>query len=166
MGPLQSMHKEHLSLLLIEDNFVDALLTFKAIQQETRLKNVSLSHFHTMGEAEKFIANNKDIDLILLDLGLPDTKGGMDSFAHIQSIAPNIPVVVLTGTDNAAMAFDLVKSGAEELVVKGHNKRLKEAIDFALCRHKLLAALKHSLNGRIEAKEQVISRIKGNYSCN
>jgi two-component system cell cycle sensor histidine kinase/response regulator CckA len=54
----------------------------------------------------------------LLDLILPDEQG-LDTLIRMQSTAPGVPVVVLTGVDDEALAFKAVREGAQDYLVKG-----------------------------------------------
>ena len=58
-----------------------------------------------------------NVDVILLDLGLPDASGP-ESYAWIRQIAPKVPVVVLTADERQETEFAVVASGAEDYLVK------------------------------------------------
>jgi PAS domain S-box-containing protein/diguanylate cyclase (GGDEF)-like protein len=57
-------------------------------------------------------------DVLLLDLGLPDSTG-MDTFLRVYDKKPEIPTVVLTGLNDETLAAQLVNSGAQDYLVKG-----------------------------------------------
>lgn len=57
-------------------------------------------------------------DVVLLDLGLPDSFG-LDTFVKLQPCAPDIPIVVLTGLDDERTACKAVELGAQDYLVKG-----------------------------------------------
>jgi len=59
-----------------------------------------------------------DLNLVLLDLSLPDGHG-LDTLVRVQTQAPHIPVIVLTGLDDDAMANAAVGAGAQDYLVKG-----------------------------------------------
>jgi Flp pilus assembly CpaE family ATPase len=59
-----------------------------------------------------------DIDLVLLDLSLPDSHG-LDGLNAIRIHAPSIPVVLLTGWANESLALRAMQSGAQDYLVKG-----------------------------------------------
>ena len=61
------------SLLLVEDNLGDARL-FREMFNEHGSHSAKLTHVASMGDAEQYLADHAD-DLILLDLGLPDSQG-------------------------------------------------------------------------------------------
>lgn len=75
------------------------------------------------------------IDLILLDLGLPDSHG-YESFARIQSAASGLPIVLLTGEDNTSLALQLMQAGAQDYLLKSTctGEILSRTIRFAYIR--------------------------------
>ena len=59
-----------------------------------------------------------DIDLVLLDISLPDSHG-LEGLNAIRKHAAAVPVVLLTGLDNESMALEAVLAGAQDYLVKG-----------------------------------------------
>ena len=59
-----------------------------------------------------------EIDLVLLDLGLPDSRG-LETFVKAYAHAPQIPFVVLTGLNDETVALSAVRQGAQDYLVKG-----------------------------------------------
>jgi DNA-binding response OmpR family regulator len=57
------------------------------------------------------------IDLVLLDLGLPDSSGP-ESYAWVRELAPTVPVVVLTGDSRRETEFAVTTKGADGFLVK------------------------------------------------
>src|SRR5204862_1143637 len=58
------------------------------------------------------------VDVVLLDLGLPDSQG-LDTFVRARRGAPNEPIVVISGLDDEQLALEAVRSGAQDYLVKG-----------------------------------------------
>ncbi|MBI1840712.1 MAG: response regulator [Verrucomicrobia bacterium] len=58
------------------------------------------------------------IDLILLDLNLPDSAG-LATFERFHRAAPQIPIVIMTGVDDPTLGQHAVASGAKDVLVKG-----------------------------------------------
>ena len=72
------------------------------------------------------------VDIILLDLGLPDAQGlGAVRRAHVA--APRIPLVVLTGLDDESLAAQALQEGAQDYLVKGQIETPRPAAGPALC---------------------------------
>lgn len=84
-----------------------------------------------------------DFDLVLLDLGLPDSQGE-ETFARIYEHAPAVPIIILTGLDDEALATTCVQQGAQDYLVKGafDGPLLVRAIRYAIDRHRFQEALK------------------------
>ncbi len=85
------------------------------------------------------------IDIVLLDLTLPDSRG-LDTFVKVHKSAPELPVVVLTGIEDDAVVARAVEEGAEDYLVKSHTHRsvLVRAVWHALGRHRLRSRRKQA----------------------
>lgn len=158
-----------INILLIEDTDTDAEIVRRALRHIAG-KTFNIRRAKTMGQAETLLYNDIDIDIILLDLGLPDTAGNMDSFQRLECTKKSaIPTVVLTSVNDREMAIDMVNEGAEDYVRKSrlsHNpETLYDAIEFALRRHQNVLLLQEKKEKTIAEKEQVIHYMGGGYSC-
>jgi diguanylate cyclase (GGDEF)-like protein/PAS domain S-box-containing protein len=58
------------------------------------------------------------VDIILLDLGLPDAQG-LESIRRARAVAPQVPLVVLTALDDESMAAQALQAGAQDYLIKG-----------------------------------------------
>jgi len=101
------------TLLVIEDNPGDARLLCEMLAGE-RTRRV---HVGTMIDAETHLARHA-VDVVLLDLGLPDSQG-LDAIRRIRAAAPEVPLIVLTGTDDDVLAATSLPQGAQDYLVKG-----------------------------------------------
>jgi diguanylate cyclase (GGDEF)-like protein/PAS domain S-box-containing protein len=127
-------------LLLVEDNPGDARL-LREMLNEPGSHNTELTHVERMSEAEKHLSENA-VDIILLDLGLPDAHGlGAVRRAHL--IAPRVPLVVLTGMDDEAQAAQALQEGAQDYLIKGQieTRGLMRALRYAVERKSMEDAL-------------------------
>ena len=73
----------------------------------------------TESSAEKGMAmvRKKSYDMVLLDIMLPDGNG-LDSLKNIQKIAPKLPVIMITGGNDVAVAEECLKVGAVDYITK------------------------------------------------
>ena len=155
-------------ILLVEDSIDDAFLIHRTVDKHIP-GNFHVTHKMTMADAESYIKEHgDDINLILLDLGLPDTKNGRDTFAHIKKYAPEIPVVILTGMEDHELALSLVREGAEDFINKGlildKPELLRDILEFAACRHQLVGDVHKKHRASIKEKDEVIAWMSGDYS--
>src|SRR5579864_8622852 len=82
-----------------------------------------------------------DIELVLLDLSLPDSNG-LDTFDVVHAAAPLVPVVVVSGLDDEAVAVSAVHHGAQDYLVKGQldGGTILRSMRYAIERQRLEAA--------------------------
>jgi diguanylate cyclase (GGDEF)-like protein/PAS domain S-box-containing protein len=127
-------------LLLIEDNLGDARLLREMLNEEGS-HEVVMTHVRAMHEAEEYLTEH-EVDIILLDLGLPDAQG-MGALRRTQEAAPRIPVVVLTGLDDRSLAARALQEGAQDYLIKGQieARGLLRALRYAIERNIMEEAL-------------------------
>jgi signal transduction histidine kinase/DNA-binding response OmpR family regulator len=103
-----------ISVLVVEDDPDNAYLTAHILQQDGSF------HFDvvdTLAGARRRLAD-RDIDVVLLDLNLPDS-GGLDTLYGILRIAPDVTVVVHTAMPDEELALQALNIGAEDYLLKG-----------------------------------------------
>jgi diguanylate cyclase (GGDEF)-like protein/PAS domain S-box-containing protein len=103
-------------LLLVEDNPGDARL-LREMFSEQGAHNTDLVHVECVGDAEKYLGDST-VDIIVLDLGLPDAQG-MAAVRRTHLAAPHVPLVVLTGLDDELVAAEALQEGAQDYLIKG-----------------------------------------------
>ncbi len=83
------------------------------------------------------------IDVVLLDLTLPDSEG-IVTFERTYAFAPDVPIVVMTEVDDESLAMSAVQGGAQDYLVKteAEGRGLVRALRYAIERHRLLSALR------------------------
>ena len=104
------------TILLIEDNLGDARLLREMLGEEGS-HNIELTHVQCMSDAEKYLSQ-RTVDMILLDLGLPDARG-LGAIRRAHAAAPTVPLVVLTGLDDESLAKQALQEGAQDYLIKG-----------------------------------------------
>lgn len=127
----------HIRMLLVEDRQHDADFIRMMLKRSSEII-VSIDHVTTLHDAfEKSRAEQYDI--ILLDLGLPDSSG-IDSVTRLRSCSPDTPVVVLTGDDRTATALQAIDSGAQDYLPKQHvvGQLLTRIMHHSIARHNQL----------------------------
>ena len=119
-------------ILLVEDDAGDALLFSELLSIAG--DPVAITHVQTMGEALPLAAGS---DCAVVDLGLPDAAG-LDAVTTLRVAAPQLAIVVLTGTNDRTRAIAAVGSGAQDYLVKGEidGDRLAKAIRYAVERRR------------------------------
>ncbi|HVU97059.1 MAG TPA: PAS domain-containing protein [Puia sp.] len=132
-----------LSILTVEDNPSDLFL----LEHMIRSSGLSLRHFYStdrIREAYALLAA-KEIDLVLLDLTLPDSFG-IHSFIYLKPVVQKIPVIILTGLSDTNVALEAIKEGAQDYLVKGEltESLLAKAIQYSLERKRTLEHLRLS----------------------
>jgi two-component system cell cycle sensor histidine kinase/response regulator CckA len=134
------MNLEGIRVLLVEDNPGDVRL-FLELLRETGAGHVKLEHVDRLCTALDRLSNQA-FDVVLLDLSLPDAHG-LDTLVRAHAHAPSVPIVVLTGLDDQALAVKAVRAGAQDYLVKGRvdGDLLVRSMRYATERARALEAL-------------------------
>jgi signal transduction histidine kinase len=148
------MAEENIQVLLVEDNAAHAqLLERMLIESNEPLFEVA--HFAALRPALDAIELVRP-QVVLLDLLLPDSEG-IETFLRVQNRVPDLPIVVLTGLDDEALAVETVHRGAQDYLVKGRvdERTLVRALRYALERKKTQFELKRA---RDDLERRVVDR--------
>jgi len=130
-------------ILLVEDNPADAHLL------KHFLAKVRGQYFEVVPVEKLVLAIAKmraeTFDAILLDLSLPDSQG-LKTVVQMNSAAPNVPIIVLTGLDDEETAVEALRDGAQDYLVKNEIKQslLVRAINYAIERKQMLEKVRAS----------------------
>lgn len=132
-----------LRILLIENNPDDVRL-IQWIISGIRKSQFKLECVDRLKKALKRLAKG-GIDVILLDLGLPDSRG-IDTLRSVYNKAPKVPIVVLTGLDDEKVSVQAIKEGAQDYLIKGQvdSNLLKRTLMYAIERKQAEEALRES----------------------
>jgi len=124
------------AILLVEDNLGDARL-LREMFNEQGVHFSELTHVDCMRAAELYLAEHV-VDIVLLDLGLPDAQG-LEAIRRAHAAAPVACVVVLTGLDDESMAEQALQGGAQDYLIKGQiePRGILRALRFAVERKRL-----------------------------
>lgn len=146
------MRAQLIKILLVEDDqtYADLLQTILA-KLEIQIR---LTHVDRLDTALRRLAQ-KHFDVILLDLGLPDSKG-LSTLTRTQVHSPDMPIVVLTALENDELAISAVRAGAQDYLVKGQfdSRLLTHVLCYAIERKQAEEALRESERRHRQIVEQ------------
>ncbi len=144
-------------VLLIEDNPGDAdLVRLRLVESKS---GVQVNCVPRLSDALACLDAETPL-LVLLDLNLPDSHGA-ETYRRILQKAPNVPVVILSGQDDEALAIKAVHQGVQDYLVKGDitSKHLERALRYAVERQGLLRSLEITRTQQLEFKNQFLSHV-------
>jgi len=125
-----------IKILIIEDNPGDIRLIVEMLKEAN-------TFLFEMESADRLstglkLLGEKEFDIVLLDLGLPDSQG-MSTVTKTVEQFPSVPLIVLTGLFSEALGLDAISKGAQEYLVKGHieSKLLARCIRYGIERKRI-----------------------------
>ncbi len=138
-----SFELQSIKVLLVEDNPADVRLV-REMFLDIEAREFVLSCVDSLNAALDEL-NSQNFDVMLLDLSLPDSLG-LNAVNHILNMAPQLPIVILSGIDDAELSLQAVQAGAQDYLVKGQGdgNLLSRALRYAIERkrtHERLAYL-------------------------
>src|SRR6185295_15887715 len=137
-GTTRRMSDDELSGLLIEDNPSDVLL-FREMSSSGRAR-LKLMHAERLQDGLALLRSDA-FDVVLLDLSLPDAFG-LETVTRTYATRQDVPIIILTGTNDELLAMQAMNAGAQDYLVKGQFDRdiLARAILYARERKRTEAA--------------------------
>ena len=143
-------------VLLIEDNPADARLIREALRDE---RSIELNHASLLQTGLARIGDG-GIDLVLLDLSLPDSEPA-HTVAAVRVVDPGLPIIVLSGADGGEVKGHSVATGAQDFFVKGgtDGALLSRAIAHAVERQRLLNELDDARKETLRQKDLFLSQV-------
>lgn len=150
---MADLDERQATVLLIEDSPVDAtMIRGQLSKAKGNAYEVAVETSLDGGLAR--LAEG-DVDVILLDLTLPDTQG-LETFLKTYRLAPQVPIVIITSLDDREVAYSAVRSGAQDYLIKGKldTESLIHAVSFAMERHARQQRLNPHLTGLWAASGQ------------
>jgi signal transduction histidine kinase len=151
------MNNGHTHVLLIEDNPGDAdLVRLRLVEGDSA---VDISCVSRLAEGLASMAKEPP-SVVLLDLNLPDSRGAA-TFRQVLEKAPGVPVVILSGQDDDALAMKAIHQGVQDYLVKGDitSNHLERAMRYAIERQALTRSLEMSRHQQFEFKNQFLSHV-------
>jgi len=131
------------AVLLIEDSDTDALLLREALAGDL-IGQFEVTAVERLGMGLQLLAQ-RHFDVVLLDLGLPDSQG-LATFERLHAATPEVPVVVFSGNRDTFAATEAVQRGAQDYLVKGQTAwdSAPRAIRYAIERQRSQALLQQN----------------------
>ena len=157
---------KRISILIVEDDIEFASIIGRMLRNESIF--TSECHFAYNLTDALSLMDAEHIDIIVLDLGLPETSG-LATLISVRQKRENTPIVVLTGEGPEEMGPDVLREGAMDYILKsdirGHYLRM--AINHAMQRHDLLqqlqdyqSHLEEIIEKRTTKLEETIDKLK------
>lgn len=127
-------NKDKLSVLLVEDEPGDAKLVEYALRMSST-PTFAVKHVSTLAAAIAHVNGDAVVDVILLDLSLPDSSG-ISTVSRMQEAASKTPIVIMTGMDDPRFASFALEAGAQDYLIKTDDpeKTVSRAIRYAITR--------------------------------
>jgi PAS domain S-box-containing protein len=135
------MNEQEIHVLLVEDNPGDARLVREMGRSSPEM---TIHHADCLAAAIAHISCQR-VDVVLLDLGLPDS-GGLATLQAVRQADAFVPVVVLTGHDDELLGRSAIREGAQDYLVKGQvdEHSLSRVVRYALERKQVEKAIRES----------------------
>jgi diguanylate cyclase (GGDEF)-like protein len=136
--PMPAAPADTSTILLIEDDPAAVRLTAAYLGLE-----YELVHAGRLSEAISLLLERR-FACVLLDLQLPDARG-IEALAQVRTAAMDVPVLVLTGSEDERLALEVVREGAQDVLVKGRvdERGLRRAVALAIERKRVETRLAH-----------------------
>jgi len=143
-GPIQ--------VLLVEDSPSDTALLQEALNKDG-IGPFEITHAERLAEGLEHLRRAR-FDVLLLDLSLPDSAGS-DTYLRARAQAPYLPIVVMTGVDDEAVALDALRQGIQDYLIKAqaHGRQTSRAIRYAIERKRMETELERQRD-QLEARVQ------------
>ena len=120
-----------MNILLVEDNQT----IIKGLSYSFEKNNYNLTYKTNINDAKNYLEQSPTIDLIILDITLPDGSGSELFKSIIKKL--NIPTIFLTAKDDEETIVDCLNTGAEDYITKPFStKELLARINKILLRKK------------------------------
>jgi DNA-binding response OmpR family regulator len=138
------------NILLIEDNPGDV----RIIIEKTKRAQFTILHSEKLSDGIKRL-KEEPIELVLLDLTLPDSQG-IETFTRLYAKVQKVPIVILTGCDDEELGIKSIQKGAQDYLVKGQitDDMLVRVLRYAIERSSLQNELEEIRRKQQEKEEK------------
>jgi signal transduction histidine kinase len=145
-------------LLVIEDSPSHAML-LEAALRDSVLRAATVVSEPCLAAGLKRLEEGS-FDGVLIDLGLPDSEG-LETFLRVREAAGDAAVVVITARDDARLAEDAVRLGAQDYLLTSESRpgELGRAVNDAVRRQRVLRDLERARDAQLEARDRFLSHV-------
>jgi PAS domain S-box-containing protein len=138
-------------VLQIDDDEIDVRLVKRALSKCTKPAKFVVESASCLTDGLNLL-KTKQYDVLLLDLGLPDSNG-IETVQSASKTNANIPIVVLTGLENEETGLEAIKNGASDYLVKG------PAMETSLVRTALYAIERKKVAEKLHESQQMLQLV-------
>ncbi|MDX1565959.1 MAG: response regulator, partial [Phycisphaeraceae bacterium] len=126
------MNKTTTHVFVLEDDLNYLQLLQISLEKHSGIYRFTMDHRPTLEDAIEVLRRENRFDIVLTDLGLPDSDG-LETLQRIQEAAPKLPVIVLSGYDDPELEMHAIHYGAQDYLVKGEVEKniLVRSINYA-----------------------------------
>lgn len=131
-----SITSRPIKVLVVEENQPEYAPWFQVVSNGVNSDQFESERVASLSKA-LVLLENEPFDVILLDLALPDSVG-IATFSQICVRVPEVPIVVTSALENKNHAFEVLREGAQDYLIKGEVdiKLLRRTLLFAIERHR------------------------------
>ncbi len=143
LATTRDMSTAEVKVLLVEDTLSDAELLMHWLRR-VPVHHFSITHAQSWSDTLELI-RRETFDVLLLDLSLPDSKG-LETILRARAAVPHMPIIVMTGNEDEAIALEAARHGIEDYLVKDStdSRGIARAIRYAVESSRACEALSRS----------------------
>lgn len=155
------MNNGPLRILLVEDNRIDAMVLQDELRRIKAGPGFAITVVTRISEIAPALEQDS-FDMVLLDLGLPDGSG-LETLEKVRGVVPELPIVVMSGLDDEAVAVEAVRQSAQDYIVKDRWNRqlLVRSLTYALERHRLMVEREQAVQASLESEQRFRAIFEG-----
>ena len=131
-----SITSRPIKVLVVEENQPEYAPWFQVVSAGINTDQFESERVSSLSKALALV-EKESFDVILLDLALPDSAG-IATFSQICVRVPEVPIVVVSALENNNHAFEVLREGAQDYLIKGEVdvKLLRRTLLYAIERHR------------------------------
>lgn len=147
------MFRSLIRLLLVEDNPIDRRIFSEYLKSVADLE-IEYDYAETLSATFKKLSAKK-YDIVVLDLGLPDSQG-IDTFYELHKHSSDMPVIIMSGLGTEELTKKALANGAHDYLIKGEidAAQLVKSIRFAILRQQYRSKINSPLKNITESSQQ------------